>query len=362
MEPVSVNPLMFIEETRVILDQLDECRKEKSRLQGEVKQLEKAAASLDKSISDAINTAQRRRKEDIAAGYDEQLGVCQNQIKDCRAERAKARADAVAEKIQRENSHLEHENTEIDQQITQLYEENSVKSVFKKHWLVILFYPKRIQDWLFVSAAAIALLFVVPLFLILGMQNQPLTLACTLFVYLCCVFSGYLYVLHRFMFTHQQVHLQAEELKARLKDNTKTMNNTAANIRKSQDETGYNLGGFDDRIAEIETQMRTILAERKAALDHFEEVIRQEVTEEIIEVNAEQKNELTSQLEEAKKQLADRTQELEKLESEVTNTYEARLGKDLMYRQKLAGLESFCRENPELGLEQAIDCYRSTKK
>lgn len=362
MEPISASPADFIEDAKAILDKADECRKEKGRFQGEVKQLEKAAASMDKAISDAVIAAQKRKKEEIAAGYDEKLGVCQNQIKDCRAERSKARADAVADKIQRENAPLEHENTELEQQIAQIYEENNVKSIFKKHWLVVLFFPRHLQDWLTAAAAVVVLLFLVPLVLILSMNDIPITLTCTLFVYLCCLFGGYLYILHHFLLGHQHVHMQIEELKARVKDNTKKMNNVAANIRKSQDETGYNLGMYDDRVAEIEAQMKEILAARKSALDTFEQVTRQEIMQEVMSENAEQRDALTGQLEEKKQQLADKTQELEQVETEIRDTYETRLGKDLMHRQKLAGLGSFCQENPELGLEQAVDCYRSTKK
>lgn len=361
-EPVSITPAAFIEEAETILDRAEEERRNRTQLQTEVKQLEKSMASLDKSIADAAAAAQRRKKEEIAAGYDEKLSICQNQIKDCRTERANAKANAVAERIQQENAPLEHANTELEQQLVQLYEENNVRPMFRNHWLVVLFFPKRLQDWLIAAAVGAVFLFLIPLLLMVGMLHSPITLALTQFVYLACVFGAYLYVLHRYLMSQQHIHKQAEELKAEIRSNVSKMNAVAANIRKSQDETGYNLGGFDDRIAAIEAQMREIVAARSAALDYFEKETRRKVADEVAAANADQKNSLTSQLEEKKTILDQKSEEVDQIEAEIRDTYEARLGKDLMHRQKLEGLGHFCQENPELNLEQAVDCYRSTKK
>lgn len=357
-----MDPVTFIEDAKLILDKADECRKEKARVQGEVRQYEKAVASLDKAIADTISNTLRSRKEALAAGYDEQLGVCQNRLKDCRTERSKAKADAIAEKIQRENASMEHENTELMQQVEQIYEENHIKSVFKKHGLVVLFFPKRSQDWLTVAGAAAVMLFLIPLILILGMRSQPIALAFTLFIYLSCLFGGYLYMLHKYMISHQHVHLQTEELKARIRENTKKMNTIANNIRKSQDETGYNLRSYDDCIVEIENEMKEILACRKSALEEFESVTRNEIAAEVTAANADEKQNLNQQLIERQQDAEEKTRLLEEVETEIRDTYEIRLGKDLMHRQKLGGLAAFCQENPELPLEQAVDCYRSTKK
>ncbi len=361
-ETALMNPVTFIEDAKLILDKADECRKEKARVQSEVRQYEKAVATLDKAVADTISTTLRSRKEVLAAGYDEKLSVCQNKIKDCRMERSKAKADAVAEKIQRENAPLEHENSELMQQVEQIYEENSIKSVFKKHSLVVMFFPKRSQDWLTVAGISAVLLFLVPLIFILAMRAQPVALALTLFIYHSCLFSGYLYLLYKFMLSHQHVHIQVEELKAKIKENMKKMNAVANNIRKSQDETGYNLRMYDDCIAEIESEMKVILAERKVALDDFERVTRNEIAAEVTASRADERQQFTTELQEKQQETDERTKTLEEVEAEIRDVYEARLGKDLMNRQKLASLGAFCQENPELPLEQAIDCYKSTKK
>jgi len=357
-----MNPVTFIEDAKMILDKADECRKEKARVQGEARQYEKAVASLDRAVAETISNTLRSRKEALAAGYDEKLSICQNRIKDCRMERSKAKADAIAEKIQRENAPMEHENTELMQQVEQIYEENNIRSFFKKHTLVVLFFPKRTQDWVTVAGVAAGLLFLIPLILILGMRSQPVVLAFTFFIYLSCLFGGYLYTLHKYMISHQHVHLQTEELKARIRENTKRMNSVANNIRKSQDETGYNLGSYDDRIAEIENEMKEILAHRKAALEEFESVTRNEIAAEVTAINAGEKQKLNQSLQEKQQEADEKALLLEEVETEIREGYETRLGKDLMHRQKLASLETFCQENPELPLEQAIDCYRSTKK
>lgn len=361
-ETYLVSAASFVEDAKQILDKADENRKEKARIQGELKQSEKAAASLDKTIAENVNSVLRRKKEEVAARYDEKISVYQNRIKDLKSERAKARADAVAERIQRENAPLEHENTELQQQIEQIYAENGIKSFCKSHFLVVLFFPKKLQDWLTAAGAAAAALFLIPLLLILSMVKAPFALAVVLFIYLSCLFGGYLYILHHYMIAHQHVHMQVEELKAHMRDNTKKMNTLAANIRKSQDETGYNLGVFDDRIFAAEQQLKDVLAERDAALNEFEQVTRITIAQEVAAESKSEKDELEQKQQELKQQLESASAELDATEAEIRDTYETRIGKDLMNRQKLGGFGEFCQTNPELSLEQAAECYRKTKR
>lgn len=352
----------FVEDAKQILDKADACRKEKTRLQGELKQQEKTEASLEKAIADNVSGTLKRKKEEVASSFDERISVCQNRIKDLKAERAKAKADAVSERIRRENSPMENENTQLQQQIDQIYEENGIRSFCKKHLVTVLFFPRKPQDWLTVAGISAAALFLVPLLLILGMSGSPLALAAVLFVYLSCLFGGYLYVLHRYMIEHRHVHLQVEELKASIRENTRKMNAVAANIRKSQDETGYNLGIYDDRIFEVEQQLKEVLEKRRAALEEFEQVTRHRIAEEVTAASQDQKDALKQQREELQQQLDEASKELEDTETDIRDIYEARIGRDLMHRQKLTGLGDFCRENPELSVEQAADCYRKTKK
>ena len=89
-----------VNKAKQLLNDLDEAEKDKTRLTGELKQSEKAYSSMEKSVAEGITTALKKKKEEIAATYDRELSQYQDQIDVCKTERAKAKANAIAQRIQ----------------------------------------------------------------------------------------------------------------------------------------------------------------------------------------------------------------------------------------------------------------------
>ena len=106
-------------------------------------------------------------------------------------------------------------------------------------------------------------------------------------------------------------------------------------IKKSQDETGYNLGSFDDKITSIQQVMQNTVEKRQEALENFESEIRHQITADITAAN--------------KDELLGLQQEFD----------EPVFGKDLLYKQRLNKFDSFCQENADLSLEEALTQYRA---
>lgn len=95
-----------VNRAKQLLNDLDEAEKDKTRLTGELKQSEKAYSSMEKSVAEGITTALKKKKEEIAATYDRELSQYQDQIDVCKTERAKAKANAIAQRIQVETAPL----------------------------------------------------------------------------------------------------------------------------------------------------------------------------------------------------------------------------------------------------------------
>ena len=99
-----------VNRAKQLLNDLDEAEKDKTRLTGELKQSEKAYSSMEKSVAEGITTALKKKKEEIAATYDRELSQYQDQIDVCKTERAKAKANAIAQRIQVETAPLNQQN------------------------------------------------------------------------------------------------------------------------------------------------------------------------------------------------------------------------------------------------------------
>ena len=132
-----------VNRAKQLLNDLDEAEKDKTRLTGELKQSEKAYSSMEKSVAEGITTALKKKKEEIAATYDRELSQYQDQIDVCKTERAKAKANAIAQRIQVETAPLNQQNQQLEAQIELKFKENKVPVVCKKRAISMLFLPKN---------------------------------------------------------------------------------------------------------------------------------------------------------------------------------------------------------------------------
>ena len=121
---------------------------------------------MEKSVAEGITTALKKKKEEIAATYDRELSQYQDQIDVCKTERAKAKANAIAQRIQVETAPLNQQNQQLEAQIELKFKENKVPVVCKKRAISMLFFPKNSRDWTIDILVGVGLIFFIPLFLL----------------------------------------------------------------------------------------------------------------------------------------------------------------------------------------------------
>lgn len=347
-----------VNRAKQLLNDLDEAEKDKTRLTGELKQSEKAYSSMEKSVAEGITTALKKKKEEIAATYDRELSQYQDQIDVCKTERAKAKANAIAQRIQVETAPLNQQNQQLEAQIELKFKENKVPVVCKKRAISMLFFPKNSRDWTIDILVGVGLIFFIPLFFSLAISNR-LVLALTFFVYVGALFTVYLYLLHKYMLKFAGVNEEVEELRKQIRINNKNKQLMTNRIKKSQDETGYNLGSFDDKITGIQQVMQNTVEKRQEALENFESEIRHQITADITAANKDELLGLQQEFESKRQELSDKKEEIEQIEKQLKEEYEPVFGKDLLYKQRLNKFDSFCQENADLSLEEALTQYRA---
>lgn len=347
-----------VNRAKQLLNDLDEAEKDKTRLTGELKQSEKAYSSMEKSVAEGITTALKKKKEEIAATYDRELSQYQDQIDVCKTERAKAKANAIAQRIQVETAPLNQQNQQLEAQIELKFKENKVPVVCKKRAISMLFFPKNSRDWTIDILVGVGLIFFIPLFFSLAISNR-LVLAFTFFVYVGALFTVYLYLLHKYMLKFVGVNEEVEELRKQIRINNKNKQLMTNRIKKSQDETGYNLGSFDDKITGIQQVMQNTVEKRQEALENFESEIRHQITADITAANKDELLGLQQEFESKRQELSDKKEEIEQIEKQLKEEYEPVFGKDLLYKQRLNKFDSFCQENADLSLEEALTQYRA---
>ena len=93
--------------------------------------------------------------------------------------------------------------------------------------------------------------------------------------------------------------------------------------------------------------------------ENFESEIRHQITADITAANKDELLGLQQEFESKRQELSDKKEEIEQIENQLKEEYEPVFGKDLLYKQRLNKFDSFCQENADLSLEEALTQYRA---
>ena len=350
---------IYVNKAKQLLQDYQDAQKQKTRLVNEVKQCEKSVASNEKIVADSIAIAIKKRKEEISSSYDKELSGIQDNIDATKAERQKAKNNAIAMRIQNETAPINQENQELEGQIEQKFRENKVPAICRSQGFLALFSPHNLKDWISCAIAAVLFVFLIPLFIILAMTEHPLGLAIILFIYLVVIGGLYLYILHKFVIKNTGTLEEVNELRSTIRNNNKSKQAISNRIKKSQDEALYHLEEYDNEINRLQGQMEETVNQRQAALDLFESDVRHQITAEVTAEKEEATQAVEQRLEDARKAQMTLDNEIEAMETTIREEYEPLFGKDLLHRSKLDSLSQFCEEHADLSVEEAVGQYRS---
>ena len=112
-------------------------------------------------------------------------------------------------------------------------------------------------------------------------------------------------------------------------------------------------------IASIEDEFSVEIPVDSMMPENFESEIRHQITADITAANKDELLGLQQEFESKRQELSDKKEEIEQIEKQLKEEYEPVFGKDLLYKQRLNKFDSFCQENADLSLEEALTQYRA---
>lgn len=360
----SANPAAaaVIQNAIVAMDELDEAKNTRKAASDALKKAQEDQENLKKKVDDTQQERIRQARDELDTSFDEKLSACQNEIRETRQKRAEAREEAVNHRILEETQPLDEENDGIQAHINELYTDNRIPKFIRCHFMAAVFFPRSAADWVMDLALGVVFIFALPLVICWYLNQNPLILAAANAAYFTAIFGIYQYVLHHYMINCRNIILEAEGCKAKIRKNLKKKNEIAAEIHKSTDDTPYNLTEFDDKVTEIESRMKGILADRREAIETFESETRDQLLQVVQVEFSEETAQAEKKLADAEKEDQDAEERLQKAKQQISDVYEPVFGKDLLNRAKLNELADYCSQNPSLTVEQAVENFRSGRK
>ncbi len=360
MELPITDYVVFLDEARQAVTEMNRMREQEEIMKQRVKDAQKELESEEKSVADTINQTVKKRMEELGSSYDKELSRGQERLKKARVKREKAKSKGVKERIAEETAELREENRELRLQIKTLFQQDRVPKYCNTKGYYALFMPHWFSEYLKLLLTILVCFLVIPYggYLLLP-KRTPLYLVC---IYMACilVFGGcYVLIGNRTRIRHAKALKEARLIRDQVHGNEKKIKVITHTIKKDRNEAIYDLQKHDDEIAQIEQEMTEIAAKKKDALNTFENVTKNIISDEIADNNKEKIAYLKSIYEAQEQELKELENSIKTGALEIADRFEPYLGKDFLQPEKLAALQTSIKNGTSANLTEAITDYKN---
>lgn len=350
----------FLEEAKQAVTEISQMQDQEKTMTQRVEDSQKELETEEQSVTDTINQTIHKRMEEIGDSYDKELGKGQERLKKARSKREKAKTQGVKERIAEETLELRDENRKFKLQIKTLFQQNHVPKYCSTSGYYALFMPRWISEYMKLILTILICFLVIPYggYLLLP-QRKPLYLMC---IYLVCilVFGGcYVMIGNRTKIHHSKTLKEARLIRDQIHGNTKKIKVITHTIKKDRNEAIYDLKKYDDEIARLEQEMTEIAAKKKDALNTFENVTKNIISDEIADSSKDKIAYLKTIYEGQEKELKELETAVKTKALYIADRFEPFLGKDFLQPQKLDALRSSIQSGTCSNLSEAITEYNN---
>lgn len=349
----------FLMEAKQAVVELNEMQQRESALSQQLKQSKNKLESETKAVSDRINQTIKKRLGDISASYDKELSKNQDQLKKARAVREKAKNQGIKDRIAEETAELREENRELKLQMKTLFQQNHVPRFCRSNWYYMMYSPRWFGEFFKFFLMVLICFLAIPCgsyFLI--PDRKPLYLAGIYFA--CVLIFGGIYVLigNKTKDRYAETIKKGRLIRDQIHSNEKKIRVITNSIKRDKDEAIYDLSKYDDEIAQIEHALSETAAQKKEALNTFEKVTKNIITDEITENNKEKLELLRETCDFQDRELKALLEEVKAKNLFITDKFGTYLEMEFLQPQKLDALIDIMQNGTAANLSEAMDQYK----
>ena len=277
-----------------IRDEVSQCNQLEQyskQLKDKQDKLQKAISQEEKSIHDEIVTTVKKRKSEIEKTYDDQLDAGRKKIKKAQDEKSKEKLERVGQRVDEETADVKEHTRQLKTEMATLFKKNHVPAFCRSELYYILFMPKGVKEIL-----------VLILFILIGLggipygsyrlfsgvifagkkfAEAPYFMAIVIAVTLLVVLGIYFLIFNLTKVRHRDVIAEGRKIRNQMVANEKNVQAIKNAINKDKDESRYELGEFDERIAKLQAELDAVAQQKQNALTEFEQQTKQVITDEI---------------------------------------------------------------------------------
>jgi hypothetical protein len=354
------------------VDQLNEVKEFLLELRGnqanndtliaEEDRLEKSISSLEKVISDEIQATVKKRRDEVADTFDQQIDKTRARMKRIKERRDRKKHTKMSERIDMETASLYAENSHLKLEAGTLLKQSRIPAFVNTKMYYSIYSPSCFTDFLIILAAVLAVLIVIPC----GVYYLILPEEKVIYLIITYVFSvllfGILYVAvgsrTKERFT-DEIH-KVKAIRRSIRINKKKIAVIKKNIRKDRDDSAYGLQNYDEELAVLEKDISELTTQKKDALAAFDNTTKQVIASEIQGLSEEKLKALKSEYDNVVAETKKAEEKIKALTIKIANEYEPLIGKDLMTLDRLESLTNIILAGTAGNISEAIAFYRQS--
>lgn len=349
---------VFLNNAKAALADYSQTSGQVSELRKQQETCEANLNALKKQRDDQIAQTYKKRRAEIDKTYDGEIDKCNERLRKAQNKREKAKDQGVKERIAEETADLRAQKKDLQSQIRAELKQGSVSGLYNNSLFYALYLPRSLGDVFTIVLTFAIVFFVIPFGVYRLFFNENTTALILIYILDVIVFGGlYVLISRGALMKHHDV-LEDVRLKRDEIDNIdKRIKNITRNILNDKSEDQYDLAVFDDEIAHIKQDLADVTMKKNEALNTFENVTKNIITDEITSA-------AKSKIDEAQRALDNASQSFNETESlrkekalALSNNYEVYLGRDFMNRAKIEKLQELANHGTATSISELIEEY-----
>ena len=348
---------------------VEELKELEKNAKAEEKRLKKSLAHEVKSCNEEKNTTIKKRKNEIAATYEEEISNLQSKVKRIENERESHKSKQQNKRYWKETKGMRQELDTLESELRTLIKKNRIPRICRSNLYYSLFLPHGIKDHMIRFLWCIIMVLGLPavvcwagsMSFLQQMQERTIFYVLIFMVFLCFTVTLYLFISNRTKMRFQQSLDECRGKIDQIRAMRKQMKAVHKGIHRDKDESEYGLESYDEKLKDYNEQIDTITANKNAALKDFEENKQPVIEKELAEPHETTIADISQKLSELEGNLNAIASELKDLKLDLSNQYEAYLGKENVSLSRVETLIAIMEEESIATVGEAIAIYEKRK-
>ena len=261
---------------------------QETELQAQLSALTEKQASLQKELREAQKDMTkerdrllRQKREEISGTFDKQLKALDGEIRSVNDKRQKARSQGVKARIAEQTASLHTENKELSRRSGNLFRDRHVPLIARTGFFYALIMPRGIKEILTAAVSFLVSFGLLPV-AVHALIPKPAPWHWAVIYFAVIVVFGGIYVsLNNIKTKYLDTVREGRRLRDQVRANDRQIRKIAGEIRRDRNDKLYDLGMFDDMLAQKSQERADVERRRSEALEQFDAVTRNVLADEV---------------------------------------------------------------------------------